>query len=400
LAAVTQHALRIDPSDQGGSGTRILVVDDEPDVRAFLVRALESLDYSIDATGNGTDALARVRTRPYDAIISDLRMPGIGGLELLRAIREHDLDVPVILLTGAPDFQTAVEAVEYGAFRYLVKPVDIDVLLDTVRRAVMVHRVARLRREAMDLVALPRLELGDRASLQARFSNALAKLYMAFQPIVHCKTRSVLAYEALVRSEEPALANPVGLLDAAERLGRSHELGRRIRAAVAEAASDAPPDALLFVNLNAAELNDNELLSAQAPLSRISARVVLEVTERSALDRVDGLMTRRRKLRDLGFRVAIDDLGAGYAGLSSFSQLDPEFVKLDRSLVQNLHEDPRRLKIVQGMAELCRQLGMHVICEGVETRHERDALTEAGLELLQGYLFARPERGFPSPSWD
>lgn len=392
-------AQRIDPARRGGSSANVLLADDDHAVRELLARVLLGAGYQVDTASDGEQALALVRHNQYDVIVTDIMMPNLDGLALLRAVREHDLDVPVILLTGMPDFDSAVRAVEYGAFRYLVKPVDVDVLLDSVRRAVAVHGIARLRREAMDIVGLPKLQLGDRASLHARFNNALDKLYMVFQPIVRWEDRSVLAYEALVRSDEPALADPIGLLDAADRLGRAHELGRAIRSKVRVAADEAPPDALLFVNLNAAELNDNELLSASAPLSSIAQRVVLEVTERSALDRVDGLMTRRRKLRELGYRVAVDDLGAGYAGLSSFSQLDPEYVKLDRSLIENVDEDPRRLKIVQGMGSLCRQLEMQVICEGVETPKERDALAGVGMELMQGYLFARPARGFPSPSW-
>ena len=396
-----QHsaAHRIHPAKRGGSATHVLLADDDQAVRELLARVLIGMGYEVDSASDGQRALEFVRTNHYDVIVTDLMMPNLDGLALLRSVREYDLDVPVILLTGMPDFESAVRAVEYGAFRYLVKPVDVDVLVDAVRRAVTVHRIARLRREAIEVVGLPKLQLGDRASLHARFNNALDKLFMVFQPIVNVQTRSVLAYEALVRSGEPALANPVGLLDAADRLGRAHELGRTIRARVRAAAEEAPPDVLLFVNLNAAELNDNELLSGSAPLAGIAERVVLEVTERSALDRVDGLMTRRKKLRDLGFRVAVDDLGAGYAGLSSFSQLDPEFVKLDRSLVQDVGDDPRRLKIVEGIATLCRELDMQVICEGVETTSERAAVGDAGVELMQGYLFARPDRGFPTPSW-
>jgi EAL domain-containing protein (putative c-di-GMP-specific phosphodiesterase class I) len=382
------------------SRARVLIADDDADIRILLAQLLTDAGFEVDAASDGKDALTRIQDERYDVVVTDIAMPELGGLDLLRAVREHDLDVPVILLTGKPGLDSAVKAIEYGAFRYFVKPFDLDEFVASVRRAVTVHRLAHLRREAMEVVGLPKMQLGDLASLHARFEHALEGLYMAFQPIVRLPEREVLAYEALLRTTEPSLANPVGLLDAAHRLGRVHELGRRIRAEVAAAASEAPPDALLFVNVNAVELSDNELLSSSAPLSKLAQRVVLEVTERTALDGVDGLMTRRRKLRELGFRVAIDDLGAGYAGLSSFSQLDPEFVKLDRSLIQDVHEDARRLKIVGGMAALCRGLGIETICEGVETAAERDALIEAGARLQQGYLFARPAAGFPAPRWD
>jgi EAL domain-containing protein (putative c-di-GMP-specific phosphodiesterase class I) len=93
--------------------------------------------------------------------------------------------------------------------------------------------------------------------------------------------------------------------------------------------------------------------------------------------------------------LAIDDLGAGYAGLSSFSILEPEFVKLDMSLVRGIDTSTRKQSLVRSMVVLCeRELAMHVVCEGVETKAESDTLATLGCDLLQGYLFARPSKGF------
>jgi EAL domain-containing protein (putative c-di-GMP-specific phosphodiesterase class I) len=179
-----------------------------------------------------------------------------------------------------------------------------------------------------------------------------------------------------------------------------HELGRTIRRKVAEAASAAPPDTLLFVNLHATELNDNELLSSNAPLSKIAERVVLELTERSAIHRVAGVATRLSRLRALGFRIALDDLGEGYSGLTGVLQLQPDFVKLDMSLVRGIDRSPRQRSLAGGVSRICtRDLGILVVCEGIERPEERDTLIADGLDLQQGYLFARPAAGFPAPSW-
>jgi EAL domain-containing protein (putative c-di-GMP-specific phosphodiesterase class I) len=127
---------------------------------------------------------------------------------------------------------------------------------------------------------------------------------------------------------------------------------------------------------------------------------VLEITERSSLERVDGLGARLGKLRKLGFQIAVDDLGAGYAGLSSFSQLEPEVVKLDMSLVRGIAASSRKRSVVRAMMELAgRDLGMLVICEGIETTDERDTLATLGADLLQGFLFAKPSREFVKPTW-
>ena len=112
-----------------------------------------------------------------------------------------------------------------------------------------------------------------------------------------------------------------------------------------------------------------------------------------------GLAARVAKLRKIGFRIAIDDLGAGYAGLTSFANLEPEIAKLDMSLVRNVDTVPKRRKIIESMARLCKEMGILVVAEGVETVAERDVLIECGCDLLQGYLFSKPAKAFPEPRW-
>lgn len=382
------------------AGGRVLLVDDDQDIRRDYSRILRNLGCVVETAADGADAIQKLGGTSFDLILSDISMPRLTGTAFLRAVRERDLDVPVVLMTGAPSLDTAVEAVEYGAFRYLAKPVSLDTLGEVVRKAIHLHELARLKREALELVGAEGRQLGDRASLDARFANALDHLWMAYQPIVHWPKRTVFAYEALLRSGEPSLRAPPDLLDAAERLGRLHDLGRRIRETVARSAPQAPDDALFFVNLHAADLNDPELLSPASPLAGIATRVVLEITERSSLDGVHDLGTKVGRLRELGFRIAVDDLGAGYAGLSSFSQLEPEFVKLDMSLVRGVDASTRKRSVVRAMARLCtNELAIQVISEGVETTQERDVLAQDGCDLLQGYLFAKPDRGFPEPRW-
>ncbi len=263
---------------------------------------------------NGREAAQRVKDESFDAIVSDISMPEMTGIELLKAVRAHDVDVPVVLMTGEPSVESAMRAVEYGAFRYLAKPVPPQQLSETVIHAARLHKLARLKRQAMDLPGRQGMRLGERAALEVRFSWGMDLMWMAFQPLISWRDRRVIGYEALVRSDEPLMKNPAELLDAAERLGRLRELGRSVRARVAAAAKDAPADAQLFVNLHSADLNDDDLYAAESPLSRIAGRVVLEVTERASLYEVKDVGAAMNRLKSLGFRIAIDDLGAGYAG--------------------------------------------------------------------------------------
>ncbi len=385
-------------ADATGDGKfGVLVVDDDALFARTMRRLLEP-SYEVVTAGDGKAALELVAKRAFDAILSDIEMPGISGVALLSAVREHDLDVPVILMTGAPTVETAIDAVSLGALQYLVKPVDNEVVLKAVERATRLHRMARMKRDALKLLGERDNEAGDRAGLQASFERALHTMWMAFQPIVDAGASRVFGYEALMRAKEPSLPHPGAVLAAAERLERTEELGRRVRSLAAEAFGQAPSDALLFVNLQTVELLDSALYETSAPLTQIAKRVVLEITERSTIDAVKDVEARVARLRHLGFRIAVDDLGAGYAGLSSFAALEPEIVKLDMSLVRNVHLSDTRRKLIGSMTGLCKEMGKLVVAEGVELVEERDSVRAAGCQLLQGYLYAKPGASFPVPS--
>jgi EAL domain-containing protein (putative c-di-GMP-specific phosphodiesterase class I)/CheY-like chemotaxis protein len=386
------------PSDRARSA--ILIVDDDPTVARSLRRVLEAHHFQVVIASDGQAAVELLKEGRFDVILTDIQMPRMTGVDLLTIVRAYDLDVPVLLMTGEPKLETAIEAVSLGALQYLTKPIEKDVLLAAVGKASQLHRMARVKRDALKLVGTGDMEAGDRAGLAARFDRALETLAIAFQPIVEPARRTLYGYEALVRPRERSMASPSAILAAAERLERLPQLGRRIRELSAAAFDAAPAGALLFVNLHTRDLLDADLFRADAPLSAHAARVVLEVTERSTLDDVRDVQARVRKLRDLGFRIAIDDLGAGYAGLSSFAALEPDIVKLDMSLIRDVHLSQIRQRIVGKMASLCKEMGMRVVAEGVESAEERDAAQRLGCELLQGYLYARPGPPFPVVEWN
>ena len=140
-------------------------------------------------------------------------------------------------------------------------------------------------------------------------------------------------------TDEPSIPHPGALFEAAERLGRVHEVGGVVRDRAAAFLARAPA-LTLFVNVHAQELTDDALLSPAAALSGHARSVVLELTERSSFEHVPNLRARVSLLRRLGYRLAVDDLGAGYAGLTSFAALNPHVVKLDMSLVRGCDTEP------------------------------------------------------------
>jgi EAL domain-containing protein (putative c-di-GMP-specific phosphodiesterase class I) len=374
----------------------LLLADDDAAVLRIYSQILTRAGFTVDTAPSGTAALQSLAHAHYDAIISDLDMPGLDGLALLRAVRERDLDVPVLLITGGPALETAVQALEHGAFRYLSKPIDPTQLKGVVAEAVRFHRMAKLRREALTLVEGNGKWLGDRASLEKPFARALALMWMAYQPVVDLRQRRVVGYEGLLRSDEPTFARPDHFLDAAERLGRVHDVGRRTRAAVA--AAPIPEGIDLFVNLHPADLEDEDLYSPDAPLSLVARRTILEITERASLDHMVDLRDRAANLRKLGFRLAVDDLGAGYAGLNSLAQLQPDVVKIDMALIRDIDGSTAKQRIVGSMARLCEEMQVMMVAEGVETTGERGALEVLGCPILQGFLFARPARELATPA--
>lgn len=222
---------------------------------------------------------------------------------------------------------------------------------------------------------------------------------MAFQPIVSAADRQVFAYEALLRSEEPTLPHPGAEIDAAQRLGQLPRLGRATRKSAAEAFAASPPACLLFLNLHPEDLLDDSLFAETGDLASMADRVVLEVTERSSLDLIPDVRDRVARLRAIGYRIAVDDLGAGYAGLASFVQMEPDFVKLDMSLIRGLHQSTLKRRLVRSMTSLCQEMGLGVVAEGVETPEERDSLVDLGLDLLQGFHFSKPARPFAQANW-
>jgi EAL domain-containing protein (putative c-di-GMP-specific phosphodiesterase class I)/CheY-like chemotaxis protein len=379
---------------------RVLVVDDDLAIRRVCARVLGGEGWAVTLADNGRAALDELEHSkvPFDCVLSDVNMPEIDGFELVRSMRTRDDDIPVLLMTGDPSLDGAVRAIEYGAVSYITKPFTQESLASSVARAARRHGVTRMRRRADSWSRALYGSTPDEAQhIEDRFSSAIQKSWMAFQPILDLTHKRVFAYEALLRTDEESLRRTDIFIATAERLDKIHLLGRTVRNAVARAAAEAPPDTLLFVNVHGLELTDEDLFSHDTGLARLAKRVVLEITERTGLDPAAG-PTRVAMLRKLGYRIAVDDLGAGYAALGALATLEPEIVKLDMSLVRDIDRHGTKRRVVAAIASLCRELGSRVVAEGVETEAERQACLDSGIDLLQGYLFAKPARGFHSVS--
>ena len=382
-------------AESSPSQGRVLVVDDEPGTRRAFARVLERQGYEVVSVESARAALEILEADEIEAVVSDISMPDMDGVALIAAIRQVHPALPVIFATGAPSVESAAKAVDHGAFKYLPKPVEPKVLTAAVAAAVQMGRQRR------DSVVMESERHAKRRKLEHDFGEAIEAMWMAYQPIISWSRQGIFGFEALLRNDAERWRNPAVFIAAAEELEATAELGRAVRGRVATDVSRAPEDALLFVNLHAKDLVDEELFAPGSPLVAIAHRVVLEVTERASLDNLDHVHERVLSLRRLGYRLAIDDLGAGYNSLNAVALLEPDVVKLDMSLVRDVHTTPTKQRMVRAMVTLAHELGAAVVAEGVETEDERACLCGLGCDLLQGYLFAKPQRDFvrwPTPT--
>jgi EAL domain-containing protein (putative c-di-GMP-specific phosphodiesterase class I) len=379
---------------QRGSRPAILVVDDDGEFMRACVRMLQSWNFDVTQTTSSEAALQIARERTFDVILSDINMPGPSGLDILRIVRSRDKDVPVILMTGGPELETARLAVEWGAQSYLIKPLALPQLKEVLDRTVRAYHVTRRHRQILDVSE----HLARQAEqLHEQFDRAMDGLWMAYQPIVSWSQKTVVAYEALMRTTDPTLQNPMDILHVAESIGEVHTLGHKTRGLIAEVMEHHPELPGVFINLHVLDLLDEQLYAPDSRLRPFASRIHFEITERMAIEKIPDTHERIERLRKLGYKIAVDDLGEGYSGLNSFAALEPDAVKLDMSLIRGIDRAPTKRRMVYALASLCRELGTPLVAEGVETKAELDILVDLGADWLQGFYFARPDYPFPVP---
>lgn len=214
----------------------------------------------------------------------------------------------------------------------------------------------------------------------------------AFQPIVSLRRKAVFAHEALARGLEGEPASFV--LDKVTWESR-HRFDKDCRVRAIERAADLDMSESLSINFIPNAVNDplaciQRAVRAARNRGFALSRLIFEVTEGERIKDVETLVKIFRAYRKLGIKTAIDDFGAGYAGLNLLARFQPDIVKIDVDLVRDVDTMPVKQTIVGSIVDLCQKLGIVALAEGVETPGERDFLASLGIDLMQGFLFARP----------
>jgi diguanylate cyclase (GGDEF)-like protein len=219
-------------------------------------------------------------------------------------------------------------------------------------------------------------------------------LIPVFQPIVRVTDGAIVGYEALSRSARDVPGSPEDWFAVARAEGFAAELDAACLRAIATAG--APPGGrALFVNVTPTSLASPEVVAARELLPD---RLVIELTEQEVTADIDALSDLLVRWSRLRVRIALDDVGAGYAELRQIVRLQPEFLKLDRSLITGIEGSRTRQALVASLLGFARQAGTTILAEGVETQAELRWLAEAGVPLAQGFLFARPGEPWPDVS--
>jgi EAL domain-containing protein (putative c-di-GMP-specific phosphodiesterase class I) len=313
------------------------------------------------------------------------------------------------------DLKMAAERVEGHLNRKLVRLA--SPYLGTLRRVtvgfalaffnplVMPERlVTRLVDEAWSCVLVQRAqrELQSRCDLQ---EVLLAdQLSTVFQPIVDLRSRQVLGYEALSRGPAGSVYQmPLRLFAMAEEADLVFELDRKCRCRALAAATAIPARAKLFVNVFPSAMYDPEFQGAA--LVRLAQdqgltpdRVVLEITERSAIENYDLFAEALAELTRFGFSIAVDDVGAGYSGLEKIAHLNPRYLKFDIELIRNIDSSYIRREMTRALKTFADSIGSTIIAEGIERDGELRTLLELGIQYGQGFLLGRPAPAFQAPA--
>ena len=393
------------------SEATIIIVDDHPPNVTLLEMLLRSAGVKrVQGITDPGDAVARCLELRPDLLLLDLHMPhldGFGVMEALQGTLEENAFLPVIVLTADITAETKKRALAAGAKDFLTKPFDHTEVLLRVRNLLETRALytevrrhnARLQAEIDQQTEQARHLEAERAARRREVETVLngEALHMVFQPIAELGTGRIVGVEALARFQCEPRRPPNEWFAQAANVGLGVELEI---AAVRNALADLnllPAQTYMSVNVSPPAVTMPGLADALAALP--SGQVVVELTEHSRVENYALLIDALDGLRQIGVRTAVDDAGAGYAGLQHILRLHPDIIKLDTDLTRGIDTDPVRRALGASLLTFADDIGAAIIAEGIETPEELDTLRSLGVPSGQGYHLARPG-ALPLPSPD
>lgn len=389
------------------SPLHVVILEDHPFQQLFARGVVESLGITnITNARDGADAFEKIRNNssPVDIVICDLKMEGMDGIEFIRHVATGKLANAIILASVLDDdLQRSVEdmARAYGVtvLGRLDKPITREALKILIDR--YTGLIARQRsRNDRDNSPMPLEEIR-----QALKRNEFAP---HFQPKVDAHFRMLQGAEALARWQHPQLGiiDPYRFMPVVEEEGLIDEFTQVVLTqAMIQGRRwlDAGLHVPISVNFSVMTLQDPDVVTTirnTVVSAGMSPKLVtIEVTETAVADNLAAVLETLTRLRMYGFGLSIDDYGTGYSSMRQLSQIPFTEVKIDRSFVSNLDNNPKNRAIVNSTLTLAHELKLSTVAEGVETEAEWNELELMGCDLIQGYIVSRPMAGEQFTAW-
>jgi diguanylate cyclase (GGDEF)-like protein len=223
------------------------------------------------------------------------------------------------------------------------------------------------------------------------------QIYSVFQPIVNLRNGETIGYEALSRGpDDTELHSPIALIDEAKRQNKLFELEVLFRKKAITKASEQKINKLLFVNVDPSIINDKKFTEGftynySEEHGIIPKNIIFEITERSSVNNYDQFSNTLKHYRKEGFGIAFDDTGAGFSNLFAISQINPEYIKIDLSLIRNIDKDVFKQSILKSFSILASLTNTKLIAEGIETQEELKTLINLGVFAGQGFFLGMPQ---------
>jgi EAL domain-containing protein (putative c-di-GMP-specific phosphodiesterase class I) len=377
----------------------VLIAEDDPSVReALSALILSEPRLKLLGTAADTDEAISLATKMQpDVAILDVRMPHGGGARAARELKRCSPETKLLALSGADDRATVLEMLEAGVVGYLVKGGAMNIL-DTIDQ--VTHGQSSLSVEVTgDVIEELVQQLGAQRRQEARLKVKRSRIERAIegddalrivgQPICSLDGLETVGMEALARFAGPPKRGPDRWFAEASQVGRRTELELVAAARALARLDELPPTVYLAVNVSPTTLATpafRRLLAATPP-----SRVVIEITEHAPIDDYEKLNAILASMRANGVRLAIDDAGAGFASLRHILRLEPDFIKLDITLVEAVEHDGSQQALAAGLISFSESIGAEIVAEGIETAEALAALRRLGVGYGQGYLLGRPE---------
>jgi EAL domain-containing protein (putative c-di-GMP-specific phosphodiesterase class I)/FixJ family two-component response regulator len=385
---------------------RVLIAEDDEDVRnvlADLIRSEPSFEL-VGAAADTVEAIELAAAEQPDVVVLDVSMPGGGGRNAMVGIKRRSPGSKTIVLSADHDRSTVLEMLQAGAVGYLVKGGSIDEIIDAIKGAPEGQASLSIEVTSDVIVELAgQLSVRSKASRRHRSREQRIRrvlhgedaMAIVFQPIVALRRGKIVGAEALARFAGPPQRRPDAWFAEAEEVGLGGQLELFAARRAVEALQHLPRAVYLTINVSPSTLAK---ASFHKLVSKIEGeRLVAEVTEHAPLPDYDDLARALKRLRALGMRLAIDDVGAGFASLRHILRLAPDLIKLDLTMIRNIHRDHSKQALAAGLISFARKSGATIVAEGIQSATELNALVELGVGYGQGYFLGRPAP-LPLPS--